>query len=68
MAFTSTDLSTIEAAIATGTLRVRFADGREVTYQSGADLRAARAMILSEVTAAAATPPARMTRVVHVRN
>lgn len=67
MAFTSTDLATIEQAIATGALRVRFADGREVSYQSGADLLAARALIAAEISAASATPPARMTRVVHVR-
>jgi len=34
MAFTSADVSTLEAALATGALRVKFADGREVTYQT----------------------------------
>jgi hypothetical protein len=67
MAFTSSDLATIDAAIATGALRVKFADGREVTYQTGADLLRARALIQSEVLAAAPSPPSRMTRVVHVR-
>jgi hypothetical protein len=67
MAFSSSDLSAIEEAIATGALRVRFADGREVSYQSGADLLAARALIANEISASAATPPARMSRVVHVR-
>jgi hypothetical protein len=67
MAFTSSDLSTIDAAIATGALRVKFADGREVMYQTGADLLKARALIQAEVNAASATPPQRMTRVVHVR-
>lgn len=67
MAFTAADLSTIETAIATGAMRVKFADGREVTYQSGADLLAARALILGDINASAATPPSRMVRVVHTR-
>jgi len=67
MAFTSADLATIEAAIATGALRVRYADGREVTYQSADELLRVRAAIQSDVTASSATPPARMSRVVHVR-
>lgn len=58
MAFTQTDRDTVAAAIATGALRVRFADGREVTYQSGADLRAALALIDAELagTSLTATP------------
>lgn len=68
MPFTPSDLATIDAAIATGALRVRYADGREVTYQNGADLRAARALIASEVSATSASPPQRMSRVVHVRS
>ncbi|MBB3691462.1 phage head-tail joining protein [Sphingomonas sp. BK580] len=34
MAFSQTDLDTLRAAIASGIMRVRYADGREVTYQS----------------------------------
>lgn len=67
MAFSASDLATIEAAIATGALRVRFADGRQVDYQSGADLLKARALLLAEISAASASPPQRMSRVVHVR-
>lgn len=67
MAFTAADLSTIDTAIATGAMRVKFADGREVTYQTGADLLRARALIQSEIAAESATPPQRLTRVVHVR-
>lgn len=67
MAFTSTDLATIEAAIAEGALRVKFADGREVTYQTAGDLLRVRAAIMADINAASATPPQRMTRVVHVR-
>jgi hypothetical protein len=38
MAFNQTDLVAIQAAIASGVLRVRYADGSEVTYQSLDDL------------------------------
>lgn len=60
MAFTQADRDTVATAIASGTLRVRYADGREVTYQSGADLRAALALIDAELAGASisATPRA----------
>lgn len=67
MAFSATDLATVEAALASGALRVRYADGREVTYQSAADLLKVRATMVSQINASAATPTPRMTRVVHVR-
>lgn len=67
MAFTAADLSAIETAIATGALRVRYADGREVTYQSVEDLIRVRGLIQSDIAASAATASRRMTRVVHVR-
>ena len=67
MAFSSADLATVEAAIATGALKVRYADGREVTYQSVADLIRVRAVIQSDINASSATPVSRTTRVVHVR-
>lgn len=67
MAFTAEDQTTIERAIASGTMRVRFADGREVTYQSSADLLAVRSLIKDEIQASAATPEPRFTRVVTVR-
>jgi len=38
MAFAQTDLEAIQTAIGSGVLRVRYADGREVTYQSLDDL------------------------------
>lgn len=60
MAFSASDLATVEAAIATGALRVRYADGREVTYQSAADLLKVRATIAGEVNA---TRPPRSTLV-----
>jgi hypothetical protein len=55
MAFTQADRDTVASAIATSALRVRFADGREVTYQNGADLRAALALIDAELAGASAT-------------
>lgn len=61
MAFTAADLSTIEEAIATGALRVRFADGREVTYQSADALIRVRALIQGDVAAGAATTNDRTT-------
>lgn len=63
MAFTTTDLATVEAAIATGALRVRYADGREVTYQDAAALLRVRAVILGEINAAASLRPPRSTLV-----
>jgi hypothetical protein len=40
MAWTQDDLDTLKAAYASGTLRVRFSDGKEISYPSGADLLA----------------------------
>lgn len=34
MAWTNQDIVTLEAAIASGTRKIRFADGREITYHS----------------------------------
>lgn len=58
MAFSQDDRDAIAEAIASGALKVRFSDGREVTYQSGADLRAALALIDAELAgqSASATP------------
>lgn len=42
MAWTQTDLDALETAIATGAMKVRYADGREVTYRSLADMRSLR--------------------------
>ena len=58
----------IETAIATGTLRVRFADGREVFYQNTRDLLAARDAINQDLTAQSASPPSRMTRVIYSKD
>jgi hypothetical protein len=50
MAWTTADLATVEAALATGALRVRYADGREVTYQSATELLKVRATIAGVVS------------------
>ncbi len=49
MAFAQTDLEAIQAAIGSGVLRVRYADGREVTYQSLDDLMKAEKRILGSL-------------------
>ena len=49
MAFSQTDLDAIQTAIASGVLRVRYADGREVTYQSLDDLLKAEKRILDAI-------------------
>lgn len=51
MAFSSTDLDAINAAIASGELTVKH-NGREVTYRSLADLMKAKQTIESELAAA----------------
>lgn len=61
MAFTASDLATIDGAIASGALKVRFADGREVTYQDIAGLMRARSLIQSDIASATGTPRARTT-------
>lgn len=54
MAFTTTDLSNIDQAIATGELLVEV-DGRKVVYRSIADLKTARALIVDQIAAAQRT-------------
>jgi hypothetical protein len=56
MAWTASDLAAIDAAIASGVQKVRFADGKEVTYASVDALLRARALIGAEVNGAAAIP------------
>lgn len=54
MAWTQTDVDTLEAAIATAELTVRFAD-REVTYRSVAEMLKARDAIKSSIQGASGT-------------
>jgi len=53
MSFTTSDLTAIERAIASGELVVQYADKR-IEYRSVAQLRQAREMIRGELEAAAA--------------
>lgn len=57
MAFTQTDLDTLDRAIASGELTVRVGD-RLVTYQSFDDMSKRRALIASSIASAAGTPAA----------
>lgn len=54
MAFQQSDLDTLDAAIASGIMEVRFADGRSTKYQSLDTMLAARTVIQTEITIAAA--------------
>lgn len=51
MAYTVTDLTNLEAAIATGQLTVKY-DGKEITYRSIDDLIKARDFVRGELIAA----------------
>lgn len=48
MAWTQTDLTRLEAAIAKGVLRVRYASG-EVQYQSLSDMLSLRTLMIAEI-------------------
>lgn len=55
MAWTSTDLATIETAITANAAvsKVRFADGREVTYRTVEEMARARDLIRQSIAATA---------------
>jgi hypothetical protein len=48
--FSEADAVALRAAIATGALKVRYADGREVTYRSLAEMREILGMINSSTS------------------
>lgn len=54
MALTQTDLDNLDAAIATGELKVEF-NGRVVVYRSISELMAARAHVASVLSTSSAT-------------
>lgn len=56
MAFTQYDLAAVDAAIASGELTVRTADGKLVTLRTMAELLQARAVITAALAASAPTP------------
>ncbi|WP_375455725.1 phage head-tail joining protein [uncultured Methylobacterium sp.] len=64
--WTSADLASLDKAIATGATKVRFADNREVTYRSLADMRSIRKEIVEALTGS--VPIARTTFVEHSRD
>lgn len=53
MAYTSTQLADLRAAIAEGVLTVRFSDGRQLTYRSLDEMLQLERKISSEVEATA---------------
>lgn len=55
MAFTTTQLDALEAAIGTGELVVEY-DGKKVQYRNMADLIRARDLVRSELVAAGTLP------------
>lgn len=61
MAWTQTDADKLKAAIATGALRVRYAD-RDVTYRSLDEMRQTLALIQGEVDADAGVKRTRVVR------
>jgi len=61
MAWSASDLSALDAAIASGVQEVRFSDGRQVRYASMADLLRARSLVAAEANAASAAPVNRST-------
>lgn len=52
MAFTAQDLAAVDAAIASGELTIRAADGRQVTMRSVAELLQARTVIADGIASA----------------
>jgi hypothetical protein len=68
MAMTRTQIDEMKAVLAAGALEVRHSDGRMVKYNTTPDLIEAIQFAERDLAAASsATPPARMSRVVHVR-
>ncbi|MFN3077190.1 MAG: phage head-tail joining protein [Alphaproteobacteria bacterium] len=49
MAYTESDLATVQQAIASKELSVRFPDGSQVTYRNTSELLAAEARILQDL-------------------
>ena len=54
MAYTTDQLTALEAAISSGTQTVRYSDGKSVTYQSLADMRRLRQEMQTELGVAPA--------------
>jgi hypothetical protein len=50
MAFQQSDIDALKAAIATGALSVRYADGRQVTYRGLSEMRQTLQILQDEVS------------------
>ncbi len=50
--YTDSDLTTVRKKIAEGVTKVRFADGREVTYASVSELMAVERLIVAQLAVA----------------
>lgn len=57
MAFTSTDLSLLDEAIASGVKRVEYPGGQTIEYQSISDMLKARRAIILELNSTAGKKP-----------
>ena len=53
MGFTVDDVTRLKEAIGTGLLQVRYADGRQVTYRSLAEMRQILTMMQGDIAGAA---------------
>jgi len=62
---TQADIDAIEAALAQGEAKVRFSDGREVTYRSVSELRAALGVMSTRLSTA---PMMRTTKTTFARD
>ena len=62
MAWTSADLATLDAAIASGVLKVKYSD-RELEYQSMANLLVARTEIVNFLSQTSGPPQVRMVQI-----
>lgn len=61
MAYTPQHIATLKEALASGALKVRFADGRETTFRSLKEMKEIIADAEAEVAAAAGNGPVRRT-------
>lgn len=59
MAYSAADLVAIDAAIASGAMKVRYPDGSEITYRTLDEMERVRARILADVAPATIAPPNR---------
>ena len=60
--FTASDLAAVEAAIISGALSLRYADGRQVIYRSTDDLLRTRDLINGEIATDTGAPRRRTFR------